>query len=161
MNDIERIIDDLGNREYNFFNIIKLKGEKAIFSNEILDFWSPLRYLNGYSEGYEVGLCRVKKKFDYFSRMESHKYSQEILIPIDYDMFVPVAPPLPSPDVNKIIIPKVKVGEIIVLNEGVWHFAAGPVNSKVLNYFVLLRKNTPKNDLKMENLNVKVNIKFI
>ncbi len=143
----------------DFISVISLN-KKAIFSNEILDFWSPLYLLKGYKEGYEIGICEIKRPFSYFNRMEAHFSSEEILIPLNKDMFVPVAPPAESPDPDKIKLVKVKKGEIAVLKEGTWHFAAGPIENEGenLRYIVLLKNGTPKNDLKMVDLEVKIKI---
>ncbi|MCK4818273.1 ureidoglycolate lyase [bacterium] len=138
------------------FQIIKVPEETPLFSNDALDFWSPLGSFPGYTEGYDVGICRIKKPCTYFERMERHLSSCEILIPINGDMFVPLAPPGDIPMTDHIQIVPVKKGELIYLAEGVWHFAAGPLNNKTLDYFVFLKKSTPEKDLEMKDLSDKI-----
>jgi len=144
----------------NFFRVIGLPDEKPLFSNEILDFWNPAGGLPGYENGYDVGLCRIKKPFTYFNRMERHKSSCEILIPINDDMFVPLAPPGEMPEPDRVKIVPVKMGELIVLDAGTWHFAAGPLGRKGLDYFVLLRRGTPEHDLEMRDLEVSIRLRL-
>ena len=162
MKEIEKSIVKLGYDNLpDYIEIVRVSGD-PIFSNEILDFWSPLGVIKGEEAGYEVGICEIKKPFSYFNRMEAHRYSEEILIPINKDMFVPLAPPGRSPVIDSLNLVKVELGELIILKEGVWHFAAGPVDAggDNLKYFVLLKKGTPREDLKMVDLDAKITIKF-
>ena len=143
----------------DFYRVIAVP-RQPIFSNDILDFWNPAGNLPGYDEGYDVGVCRIKKPFTYFDRMERHKSSCEALIPINDDMFVPLAPPGDVPKKDRIEIVPVRMGELIVMDEGVWHFAAGPINHSQLDYFVFLRKGTPEYDLEMKELGMKVRLQL-
>jgi len=142
------------------FQIIKVGQNKPLFSNDLLDFWNPLGAFPGYIEGYDVGICRIKKPFTYFDRMERHLSSCEILIPIDSDMFVPLAPPGDAPVTDHIRILPVMKGELIYLPEGVWHFAAGPLNKRGLDYFVFLKTSTPEQDLEMKDLGDRIIIQL-
>jgi len=143
----------------DFYRVVTVH-RQPIFSNDILDFWNPNAHLPGYEDGYDVGLCHIKKPFAFFDRMECHKSSCEVLIPINDDMFVPLAPPGDVPKNDLIEIVSVKMGELIVMDEGVWHFAAGPVNHSHLDYFVFIRRGTPENDLEMKELGITVRLKF-
>ncbi len=134
------------------FWITKVPQDEPLFSNDLLDFWNPLGKFPGYAEGYDVGICRIKKPFTSFDRMERHLSSCEILIPINSDMFVPLAPPGDTPVTDQIQIVPVMKGELIYLPEGVWHFAAGPLDDRVLDYFVFLKASTPEQDLEMKKL---------
>lgn len=151
---VERKSIDTSNT--GMFQIIKISKEKPLFSNDLLDFWNPLGNFPGYTEGYDVGICRIKKPFAYFDRMERHLSSCEILIPINSDMFVPLAPPNDTPVTDHIQIVSVMIGELIYLPEGVWHFAAGPLNDRVLDYFVFLKTSTPEKDLEMKELDDRI-----
>ena len=162
MKEIEKSIVKPGYENLpDYIEIVHISGD-PIFSNDILNFWSPLGVIKGEEAGYEVGICEIKKPFFYFDRMEAHRHSEEILIPVNRDMFVPLAPPGDSPNINSLSLIKVELGELIVLKEGVWHFAAGPIESggDNLKYFVLLKKGTPQEDLKMVNLDAKIIIKL-
>jgi hypothetical protein len=106
--------------------------------------------------GYEVGLCRIKKVFTYFDRMERHTGSVEIIAPVNDALFIPLAPPGDEIPVDEIEIVQVKTGEIITLHEGVWHFACGPLHAPPLDYFVFLKGDTPQHDLEMREIGVRV-----
>jgi hypothetical protein len=135
-----------------FYQVIGIPDESPLFDTELLNFWYPLESFPGYSEGYDVGICRIKNSFTSFDRMERHLTSCEILIPINDDMFVPIAPPNGDVSLKEVQIVPVKKGELIYMIEGVWHFAAGPLKEKNLDYFVILRKQTPTDDLEMKEL---------
>ncbi len=139
-------------RGERFYRVVHVPDGEALFSNEILDFWFPLAFFPGYPEGYETGICRIKSPFTSFRRMERHKSSCEILIPVSGDMFVPLAPPSETPVIKDISIVRVRKGDLIYMEKGVWHFAAGPINQVALDYFVILRRNAPQEDLEMKDL---------
>jgi hypothetical protein len=126
-----------------------------LFSNELLDFWSPLGMLSHAEGGYEVGLCRIKEPLVEFDRMERHLGSVEIIVPLD-DLFIPIAPPGDEIRTEQIRIIPVRKGEIIQLHAGVWHFACGPLGSTPLDYLVFLKGDTPKKDLEMKELGFQI-----
>jgi len=140
------------------YDLIALGGEKPVFSSDLLEFWCPLGAFPAYQEGYDVGLCRIKKKFTEFDRMERHLRSVEVIVPVNGDLFIPVAPPGNNPSLDDLRIIIVRVGEMLNLHEGVWHFACGPLKKVPLDYFVYLKRNTPTADLEMKELPKKVRV---
>ena len=142
----------------SYYDLIALGAQKPVFSSDLLEFWCPLGSFPPYREGYDVGLCRIKKKFTEFDRMERHLNSVEVIVPINGDLFIPVAPPGGSPSLEDVRIITVRVGEMLNLHEGVWHFACGPLRKVPLDYFVCLKRNTPTADLEMKELPKKVRV---
>jgi hypothetical protein len=126
--------------------------QKPLFSSELLDFWSPLGTLGHSTGDYEIGLCRIKAPFSEFDRMERHLDSEEIIIPLSGDLFIPIAPIGDEISPRDIRIVPVRMGEIIRLRAGVWHFACGTFGCVPLDYFVILKTDTPKDDLEMREL---------
>jgi hypothetical protein len=141
-----------------YYDIVALGAQKPVFSSDLLEFWCPLGSFPPYREGYDVGLCRIKKKFTEFDRMERHLNSVEVIVPVNGDLFVPVAPPGASPSLEDLKIITVRVGEMLNLHEGVWHFACGPLKKVPLDYFVYLKRNTPTADLEIKDLPKKVRV---
>jgi ureidoglycolate hydrolase len=162
MGEVEKKIEAKGLRKHDYFDIIARLESEPLFTNHLLDFWSPIGILATKQERMEVGLCSIKKNFDRFDRMERHLESVEIIIPVSDSLFIPVAPPESTPDPEKIRIIPVQVGEIINLHPCVWHFAYGPIRAvsrkKPLEYLVLLKSGTPTDDLEMVELNQEVRI---
>jgi hypothetical protein len=165
MADMTKRMESDSSRAADYYDIITLPGTDPVFSNELLDFWSPIGWFGGYAEGFDVGLCRIKEPFSEIDRMERHLSSVELIAPINGDLFIPVAPPEESPDPEKARIVPVRVGEIINLPAGVWHFACGSTDAlksgvmKVpLDYFVFLKRGTPTEDLEMKEMGASVGI---
>jgi hypothetical protein len=157
---IEGLQDRFRNNTY--FDILGLAADERstgaadpLFSNELLDFWSPLGMLSPAEGGYEVGLCRIKEPLVEFDRMERHTGSVEIIVPLD-DLFIPAAPPGDEIRTEQIRIIPVRKGEIIQLHAGVWHFACGPLGSTPLDYLVFLKGDAPKKDLEMKELGFRI-----
>ena len=146
MGDLKKKIETGDSSTYGYIDIFARPASEPLFRNELLDFWCPIGSFSGHPQKMEVGLCSVKERFDRFDRMERHRYSEEIIIPINGSLFIPVAPPDERPDPEKVRIILVRVGEILNLYPGVWHFACGPLQTvsagNPLDYFVLLKSGT-------------------
>jgi hypothetical protein len=150
-------------RNDTYYDIFGLPGKgpgsavsDPLFTNELLDFWSPIGTLDHTDGDYEVGLCRIKAPFVEFDRMERHLGSAEIIVPIRDDLFIPIAPPGDEISPQDIRVIPVRAGEIIQLHAGVWHFACGSLGSTPLDYFVLLERNAPKDDLEMKEIGKRI-----
>jgi hypothetical protein len=163
----EKKIDAVEKRYGSFYDIFGIAAggrdttvPDPLFSNDILDFWSPLGTLPHTEGDYEAGLCRIKAPFSEFDRMERHLESAEIIVPLRDDLFIPVAPPGDGLSPADIRIVPVRAGEVIQLHAGVWHFACGPIDegSLPLDYLVLLERGTPTSDLEMRELGKTVKI---
>ncbi len=156
MSGVQKKIEPGGSRNADYFDIITRPESEPLFSSRLLDFWCPIGSFSGCPGNLDVGLCSIKESFDRFDRMERHLGSEEIIIPINGDLFIPVAPPDGNPDPEKARIIPVRVGEIINLHTGAWHFACGPVQDvsldNPLDYFVFLKSGTPTDDLEMVEL---------
>ena len=82
---------------------------------------------------------RVAKRPFIIDLMESHKTSGEIIIPLDGDVIVQVAPAtdfenFPADFVEAFIVPK---GTAVSLNQRVWHFAPFAYNCDKANVMVI------------------------
>lgn len=78
---------------------------------------------------------------------EYHNYTGEVIIPLDDDAIVHVAPatdkvPVPEKTVA-FYVPK---GTLLKLNVGVWHFALSPVHADVLHSLIVLPERVYAND---------------
>ncbi len=108
-------------------------------------FWSDLAHylVNGETE---IGLCTVyQQPTTEISGMERHTRTPEILIPIDAPFVVPL---LRDDDpAEQTTAFQVNIGEVVVIDKGVWHGACLPVGKKESSYFVIFRRNTPHEDV--------------
>jgi ureidoglycolate lyase len=75
--------------------------------------------------------------------MEMHELADEIILPLDDDVVVHVAPTTPGkPDTTKaeaFVVPK---GTLVKLNRGVWHLAPLPVNLPAVHVMIGLPQRT-------------------
>jgi ureidoglycolate hydrolase len=152
-------------KDAGYFDIFGLPGEgktaaDPLFTNDLLDFWSPLGALEQSAQGFDIGLCRIKTPFFEFDRMERHLRSVEIIVPLRDDLFIPVAPPGGDVPPSAVRVVQVRVGETIQLHAGAWHYACGALDEKAmpLDYLVLLERGTPTKDLEMVELGETVRI---
>ncbi len=108
-------------------------------------FWSNIAdYL---IEGEtEIGICTVYAQPQrQITGVERHFRTPEILIPIDAPFVLPLVKEWDlSPKVEAF---RVGVGEVVVINNAVWHGACLPVGKPQSSYFVIFRKNTPFEDV--------------
>jgi len=152
-------IENDNSREAEYYEIIRLSEEgKPVFSNSLLEFWNPVGVIPGTEKDYDVGICRIKEHYSSFNQMERHLHSEEIITPINFDLFIPVAPPASKPEEEKIRVIPVHVGEILRLYDGAWHFACGSLGDVPLDYFVFLQKDTPIDDIEIVELSSNIDI---
>lgn len=85
--------------------------------------------------------------------MEMHELADEIILPLDDDVVVHVAPTTPGkPDTSKaeaFVVPK---GTLVKLNRGVWHLAPLPVNLPAAHILIGLPQRTYALDCQVVSL---------
>jgi ureidoglycolate hydrolase len=113
-------------------------------------FWSDLGRFR--IEGdTEVGICTVyRQAVNEITAMEKHVWTPEILIPIDAPFVVPLL--RDGDGVDKAMAFRVRPGECIVINQGVWHGACLPVGVSESSYFVIFKRNTPLEDVQKKTI---------
>ena len=77
---------------------------------------------------------------------EFHNYTGEILLPLDDDVAIHVAPPSKEavPELTEaFVVPK---GTVVKLNTGVWHLAPLPLNNKKAHILIVLPERVYAND---------------
>ena len=113
-------------------------------------FWSDI--MNYKIEGEtEVGICTVyKQATNSINGMERHLNTPEILIPIDAPFILPLLIDKNKPDEADAFI--VDIGQVIAINDKVWHGACLPFGKDECSYFVIFRRGTPYNDVEKTDL---------
>ena len=75
--------------------------------------------------------------------MEMHELADEIILPLDDDVIIHVAPTTPGkPDTSKAEAFVVPQGTLVKLNRGVWHLAPLPVNKPAVHILIGLSQRT-------------------
>jgi len=94
------------------------------------------------------GVCRVMKRPFVIDVSEFHDTCCEIVLPLDGDVLMHVAPAGPSPEfpsdaAEVFLVPR---GTLACLRPGVWHHAPYAFGSNVVNCLIVLPERTYKND---------------
>jgi len=95
------------------------------------------------------------------SMAEYHNYTPEIVLPMDDDAVIYVAPAskAPVPELTEaFLVPK---GTVVRLNVGVWHLVAMPVNNPVLHVLIALPERTYLNDCTVVTYDRKAQIEIV
>src|SRR4051794_27873386 len=122
--------------------------------NSALQWWPGLATFRMDGTSAEVGLARVTRGSENVPRVERHRRTSEFLIPFLGDILVPVSMPEPwagdAPsgvalaDAMRVI--HVRLGTALMLDPGVWHAPAFPIDD-VAYYWCLLRRGTGASDI--------------
>jgi ureidoglycolate hydrolase len=113
-------------------------------------FWSDIMNYK-IDDETEVGICTVyKQPTNSIYGMERHLHTPEILIPIDAPFILPLLNDRNDPNEADAFI--VNIGQVIAINEKVWHGACIPFGKDECSYFVIFKRGTPYNDVEKTEL---------
>ena len=92
--------------------------------------------------------CRVEKRPLVLDGLEYHKNCYEVILPLDNDILLLVAPATPEskPPLDKICGFFVPKGTVITVKPGVWHGCPFSANEKVANILINLPERSYAND---------------
>ncbi len=92
-------------------------------------------------------ICRVKKRDYIVDVAEYHNYANEIILPLDGDIYIHVGVATPDDiDPNEFEIFFVPKGTLVVIRRGVWHHAPFAAGDEAVNTVIVLPERTYKND---------------
>jgi len=97
------------------------------------------------------GVCRVARRPLVLDVSEYHDTTCEIILPLDGNILMHVAPAVPQKEfpfdqVEVFLVPR---GTICCLRPGVWHHAPFALETKVVNCLIALPERTYMNDCKV------------
>ncbi|WP_291636070.1 DUF4867 family protein [Clostridium sp.] len=125
-----------------FYDMINPQG------NNLGDFY-PDHLINPMNKSMSTGFSSLKvykPNKMIVETVEYHNYTGEILLPIDTDIVIHVAPPSVEikPELTEAFI--IKKGTIVKLNVGVYHLAPFSIDKEEGHVMVVLPERTYKND---------------
>ena len=99
----------------------------------------------------EVGLCVTEAREPVVRKLERHLQTPELLVALDGDMLVPVAPPSENGprDLGGVQLPR---NHAFVFGRGVWHGWPLPTTGGTVRYLVIFRRGTLGKDLDVREL---------
>jgi ureidoglycolate lyase len=118
----------------------KIRSDSAIFFRDMI----PL----GSLKAAAASVCQLGRRAMIVTGAEYHSSCGEVIVPLDGDIIIPVAPALPagSSPVDHFEAFHLKRGTLVYLRQGVWHSAAFPVDCEVVNLLIILPERTYAND---------------
>ncbi len=107
---------------------------------------------------FSYSCCRVEKRPMIIDILEYHSKCGEVVLPLDNDILLQVAPatgnndPLPLDKMRVFFVPK---GTAITIKPGVWHWGPFTPNDQPANILINLPERTYANDCIVVNLEEK------
>jgi len=148
-----------------FGKVADSKIKPPLVDAENLKFWTTIATYTVEGDT-EIALCQVKNSTNSVGMLERHIKTPEILVPIEGDFILPVAPAGNLQDTDE--IPEasgveaflVHSDQAVVMEKGVWHTAPIPTG-KEISFFVIFRKETTKQDAVFKKLKNDETVKVI
>ena len=115
-------------------------------------YWGEMLTLHGGDRPYALGYLHLQPAELRFDWAERHMLSDELLAPLGGDCLVYVAPadhpdqPEHMPDLGRFQVFRVRSGQAVILQPGVWHGAPLAID-QALNVLVLLLQNSGQQDV--------------
>ena len=101
-----------------------------------------------------AGVVQARPRPRTLRRFERHMKTREILVALEGEAVVCLAPPqqVPPGGLEGIVAVRVKTGQGFILETGAWHASAFPVGKKPFRLLVIFRSGTGKTDLEFHDL---------
>jgi len=139
---------------YGYFSpMINPKTEKI--GNPPIEFYRDMLQLDlGLMTKASFSICRVQKRPEVVDTTEYHTSCGELLLPLDNDILIHVAPATENDVIpyHKIRIFHVPKGTCVVLRPGVWHHAPFVDKGEYANILTVLPERTYANDCRVFEL---------
>jgi ureidoglycolate lyase len=118
----------------------KIGGDSSIFFRDMIQI--------GSLAAAAASVCQLARRAMIVTGAEYHSSCGEVIVPLDGDIIIPLAPALPvgSSPADHFEAFHVKKGTLVYLRQGVWHGAAFPVDCEVVNLLIILPERTYAND---------------
>lgn len=148
--------------KFGSFVVPSFKNPPAV-SSEVFNYYHDVADISSLGNEGCVGYLEVKRDFNrkfVLGKLEGHKNTLEAFIPLSGIGFICLAPVTPNrsfPDLNSIEALWIDGSIAFFLDEGVWHWLPFPITSE-LNFILLLKKPTVKEDIEIVDLPEKMKI---
>jgi ureidoglycolate hydrolase len=136
------------------------EGEREpTLQDDAFKFYGGIALMN-IKEVFELGICVFNQRELATDQMEQHTLTQEMLFAIDGDFIMPVAPIVRKngeawPDLDHVVAIRVPMGQGVVFNDGIWHWAPFPLKPRS-SVIVGFEKDTADKDIVIRDLDSKI-----
>jgi ureidoglycolate hydrolase len=139
-------IDELTRETFApYGSVIRHPASEADASGEGWRWWSEVAQVPSSETPYTVGFLALEPADLSFDWAEYHLQSKETIIPLGEECLVYVGAPGAEPDWERFQVFRIRKGQGVILDEGVWH-GAPLATSGSLSALVLLRQGTGDHD---------------
>ena len=116
--------------------------------SEPVEFYRDMVLLQLPENTAAFSVCRVIPRELRVTELEYHNFTPEGMLPIDGDVYLPLAPAsnTETPDLDSVDIFRVPKGTFISIRKGVWHCGAFAANGAAANVLIVLPERTYFND---------------
>ncbi len=125
--------------------VIEQPSTDAEASGDGWQWWSKAAQVPESDQPYAVGFLALKPATLAFDWAEYHQQSKETIIPLGKECLVYVGRPADEPGWEGFEVFRVRQGQGVILDEGVWH-GAPLATHHALSALVLLRQGTGAHD---------------
>lgn len=130
--------------------------------SEIQTYRGQLAIMN--NDAMQIGICVAKKREYIVDTLEQHIQSSELLVALDGDFIVPATSSIEvngkmCPDMSKLVALRVKDGEGLVFDQGIWHWTPYAIK-ETCNVLVGFKEDTPDCDYITDETVEKILIKL-
>lgn len=132
----------------------EVRKTEPTLSEKYFDWWGKLATPR-FPSGMEMGLFRLKKRELCMDRMERHRHTSEIILPVDGKFAIPVCcfdqeekGGIPVKDVRAFYLDK---DQCMILKPGIWHWAPFPLKDN-RSIILLFQQGTVENDVEFRAL---------
>ena len=134
--------------------------EEPDIKTETVRFWKQ-QAISEMGKNIEVGVLKVKRQKMRFNELENHFKTPTILISLDGDFILSVAPAQKNvPKADEVVAFEVPKFQVLVLAEKCWHSATYPIDRDEITLLVIFKENSLENDTIFKNLDQECQIDY-
>jgi ureidoglycolate hydrolase len=155
MNMIEKKVKTLTTEAFAPFGQLVTRPDAIAIEPGAVHGWARLATARLQGE-VEVGWLELLRRPVEVTQMEHHLGTQEMIVPLDVPLVVPVAPADPAadaiPDPELIEAFVVEPGQALVMDNSGWHWLPFPTEGESGSCLIIFAKDTPAHDLLIRDL---------
>ena len=133
--------------------------EESSTENTMVQFFGELGLLDC-TGTLEIGICTYKRRALELDQMEQHTSTQELLVAMDDEFIMPIAPSKRdenAPDPERLVAVRMRRGEGIIFNKGIWHWAPFPLRAESFA-LVGFARGTARDDMRVVKLGERIEL---
>lgn len=142
-------VNDLNGVSFERFGAILHEGPErsADVDNEEITYWDGTGLVDG---AVVFGYMEAKRRELVIAKMERHVRTPEVLVVLEGDCCLAVAPGDIRPDLEGLYAFRMSAGDCVLMKPGIWHCLPYPEGPTAR--FLVMKKASPQNDLEIQEI---------